>query len=347
MCECACLDACACACVCVRARARTCVHACMFVCLFFRGVCRISQASISRLGQALLMLLGTSLQEGIDSEALAALDDAQLKELGVKRMGDRTKVTCPACSPASVPFSILRCPLHCDSAELTVLAVAAQLRAKAMGIALPAPFASPPGHRPSAPQQSENGPVVGGGNIPEHLQVLKRMTAASNSPNGANGHRPRVRTTVDDLAEKISATNFVLAGAWLLKFVTLSISCYMREANAPIGVSKNILAHRQPSRSTDRLPCCHKSPHRPLSPISAPVPSGAKFSASTRRVEGRRSEFCPRGFVRWKIVSGLLETTPRLSHVTAGLVEAPRVFWTAQDSVICPWVGRSYWETRM
>jgi len=38
--------------------------------------------------------MASNLQEGIDSEALAALDDSQLKELGVKRMGDRTKVTC-------------------------------------------------------------------------------------------------------------------------------------------------------------------------------------------------------------------------------------------------------------
>ena len=36
-------------------------------------------------------------QEGIDSEALAALDDSQLKELGVKRMGDRTKVITQGC----------------------------------------------------------------------------------------------------------------------------------------------------------------------------------------------------------------------------------------------------------
>jgi len=38
--------------------------------------------------------MASNLQEGIDSEALAALDDSQLKELGVKRMGDRTKVAC-------------------------------------------------------------------------------------------------------------------------------------------------------------------------------------------------------------------------------------------------------------
>eukprot|EP00960_Hanusia_phi_P076249 768536-Hanusia_phi.AAC.9 len=31
-------------------------------------------------------------EEGIDSEALAALNEAQLKQLGVTRMGDRTKV---------------------------------------------------------------------------------------------------------------------------------------------------------------------------------------------------------------------------------------------------------------
>lgn len=90
-----------------------------------------------------------------------------------------------------------------------------------MGIALPAPFASPPGHRATAPQQQpENGSRGNGGGqqIPEHLQVLKRLSAASNSPNGApnGGQRPRVRTTVDDLAEKISATNFVLAGVLLL-----------------------------------------------------------------------------------------------------------------------------------
>lgn len=36
------------------------------------------------------------LQEGIDSEALAALGNEELKELGVLRMGDRAKVYCPA-----------------------------------------------------------------------------------------------------------------------------------------------------------------------------------------------------------------------------------------------------------
>jgi hypothetical protein len=93
-----------------------------------------------------------------------------------------------------------------------------------MGIALPAPFSSPPaGHRAPLAQQPENGGggVGGGGiggggmggSIPEHLQVLKRLSAASTSPN--NVPRPRVRTTVDDLAEKISATNFVLAGMLL------------------------------------------------------------------------------------------------------------------------------------
>ena len=87
-----------------------------------------------------------------------------------------------------------------------------------MGIALPAPFASPPGHRPNSQQPLERVGNGGGGNIPEHLQVLKRMSAASTSPNGAHGQRPRVRTTVDDLAEKISATNFVLAGGPLEKY---------------------------------------------------------------------------------------------------------------------------------
>lgn len=50
------------------------------------------------------------MQEGIDSEALAALDDVQLKELGVKRMGDRTKVislffVAPSLNPATLPPS--------------------------------------------------------------------------------------------------------------------------------------------------------------------------------------------------------------------------------------------------
>lgn len=96
-----------------------------------------------------------------------------------------------------------------------------------MGIALPAPFASPPGHRAPLAQQPENGGGGGGGgaggggsssaggNIPEHLQVLKRLSAATSPNNAQNGQRPRVRTTVDDLAEKISATNFVLAGMLL------------------------------------------------------------------------------------------------------------------------------------
>jgi hypothetical protein len=47
----------------------------------------------------------------------------------------------------------------------------------------------------------------GGQNVPEHLKVLNRISAASPPA------KLRVRSTVDDLAEKISATNFVLAGA--------------------------------------------------------------------------------------------------------------------------------------
>lgn len=41
-------------------------------------------------------------EEGIDSEALSCLTDDQLVQLGVKRMGDRTKVAClPTASPTS------------------------------------------------------------------------------------------------------------------------------------------------------------------------------------------------------------------------------------------------------
>ena len=123
-------------------------------------------------------------QEGIDSEALAALDDAQLKELGVKRMGDRTK-----------------------------------LRAKALGISLPAPFASPQPPRARGGDGKVQGDANEGTNIPEHLQVLKRLSGSSPEKMAApSGPRPRVRTTVDDLAEKISATNFVLAGGPLEKY---------------------------------------------------------------------------------------------------------------------------------
>eukprot|EP00802_Teleaulax_amphioxeia_P009429 Tamp_09445.p1 GENE.Tamp_09445~~Tamp_09445.p1 ORF type:complete len:613 (-),score=108.15 Tamp_09445:336-1919(-) len=65
----------------------------------------------------------------------------------------------------------------------------------------------------------ENG-AGGGAHIPQHLQVLQRLSAASTSPNRSppGQQRPRVRTTVDDLAEKISATNFVLAGGPLEKY---------------------------------------------------------------------------------------------------------------------------------
>jgi len=51
-----------------------------------------ASTAIRRLSLRPVLTFGTPLQEGIDSEALAALDDAQLKELGIKRMGDRTKV---------------------------------------------------------------------------------------------------------------------------------------------------------------------------------------------------------------------------------------------------------------
>ena len=37
-------------------------------------------------------IIRTFLEEGVDVEALSKLDDAQLKELGVLRMGDRAKV---------------------------------------------------------------------------------------------------------------------------------------------------------------------------------------------------------------------------------------------------------------
>ena len=108
-------------------------------------------------------IISTFREEGIDSEALAALDDSQLKELGVKRMGDRTK-----------------------------------LRAKAMGISLPDPFASPQ-RMNQPPANGELPGAVRGRGVPEHLQVLQRLSAStsppSTSPNG--GLRPRVRTTVD------------------------------------------------------------------------------------------------------------------------------------------------------
>ena len=78
-----------------------------------------------------------------------------------------------------------------------------------MGIALPAPFASSP-PRAGQPDNGMRGQGGGGGqNVPEHLKVLNRISAASPPA------KLRVRSTVDDLAEKISATNFVLAGASL------------------------------------------------------------------------------------------------------------------------------------
>ena len=52
-------------------------------------------------------------QEGIDSEALAALDDAQLKELGVKRMGDRTKVLRQECTQGGGLCARRACVLPC------------------------------------------------------------------------------------------------------------------------------------------------------------------------------------------------------------------------------------------
>ena len=100
-------------------------------------------------------------QEGIDSEALAALDDAQLKELGVKRMGDRTK-----------------------------------LRAKALGISLPAPFASPQPPRARGGDGKVQGDANEGTNIPEHLQVLKRLSGSSPEKMAApSGPRPRKPST--------------------------------------------------------------------------------------------------------------------------------------------------------
>jgi hypothetical protein len=92
-----------------------------------------------------------------------------------------------------------------------------------MGIALPAAFASPgsqgnrapaPAPAPAPAQRDNSAGGSGAGQIPQHLQVLQRLSAASTSPSGSQQgqQRPRVRTTVDDLAEKISATNFVLAG---------------------------------------------------------------------------------------------------------------------------------------
>jgi hypothetical protein len=78
-----------------------------------------------------------------------------------------------------------------------------------MGIALPAPFASSP-PRAGQPDNGMRGQGGGGGqNVPEHLKVLNRISAASPPA------KLRVRSTVDDLAEKISATNFVLAGGSL------------------------------------------------------------------------------------------------------------------------------------
>ena len=174
--------------------------------------------------------MASNFQEGIDSEALAALDDSQLKELGVKRMGDRTKVACQfslslfssrhslflAQSSPDIPFSSSIILLaHAASRKaphvsfLSNVPSCKQLRAKATGIALPAPFASSP-PRAGQPDNGMRGQGGGGGqNVPEHLKVLNRISAASPPA------KLRVRSTVDDLAEKISATNFVLAGGSL------------------------------------------------------------------------------------------------------------------------------------
>jgi hypothetical protein len=61
-------------------------------------------------GVCLMAVCGGFGQEGIDSEALAALDDSQLKELGVKRMGDRTKVITHGCPKDVLVLPDLREP---------------------------------------------------------------------------------------------------------------------------------------------------------------------------------------------------------------------------------------------
>ncbi|KAJ1471242.1 hypothetical protein T484DRAFT_1844919 [Baffinella frigidus] len=83
-------------------------------------------------------LIPTFRDEGVDSVALAGLEDGQLKELGVKRMGDRTK-----------------------------------LRAKGMGIALPKPAAASSSATPAAP--GGEGSMV---HVPEHLRVLNRLSGS-------------------------------------------------------------------------------------------------------------------------------------------------------------------------
>eukprot|EP00291_Cryptomonas_curvata_P024174 CAMPEP_0172170434 /NCGR_PEP_ID=MMETSP1050-20130122/11261_1 /TAXON_ID=233186 /ORGANISM="Cryptomonas curvata, Strain CCAP979/52" /LENGTH=227 /DNA_ID=CAMNT_0012841607 /DNA_START=101 /DNA_END=781 /DNA_ORIENTATION=+ len=115
----------------------------------------------------LMECIKTFRDEGIDSEALTGLDDAQLKELGVNRMGDRTK-----------------------------------LRAKAMGVSLTAPLLK----GAVGPEARDI--------VPEHLKVLQRMA----SPPPAARRPASQRQTIDDLASKIAATNFVLEGGPMEKY---------------------------------------------------------------------------------------------------------------------------------
>ena len=81
------------------------------------------QAAIRRLSLRPVLKFGTSLQEGIDSEALAALDDAQLKELGIKRMGDRTKVLPLLFYPSNLTRVFTASSLVHGIVELTLRAV--------------------------------------------------------------------------------------------------------------------------------------------------------------------------------------------------------------------------------
>jgi hypothetical protein len=83
--------------------------------------------------------------------------------------------------------------------------IAAQLRAKATGVALPRPVAS----TSKAATTFLVGGSASGVHVPEHLRVLNRLSGSPSKPK---------RTTVDDLADKITATNFVLAGGPLEKY---------------------------------------------------------------------------------------------------------------------------------
>eukprot|EP00281_Chroomonas_sp_CCMP1168_P014884 CAMPEP_0206212920 /NCGR_PEP_ID=MMETSP0047_2-20121206/840_1 /ASSEMBLY_ACC=CAM_ASM_000192 /TAXON_ID=195065 /ORGANISM="Chroomonas mesostigmatica_cf, Strain CCMP1168" /LENGTH=144 /DNA_ID=CAMNT_0053635023 /DNA_START=147 /DNA_END=578 /DNA_ORIENTATION=+ len=122
--------------------------------------------------------IATFREEGIDSEALVCLEDQQLQMLGVKRMGDRTK-----------------------------------LKAKANGVAVK--VASPIKDTSSSATYNRSSSARKEGPVPEHLQVLSRLSASSPQP---SGKPPGAKPAGPDIADRMSSTSFVLAGGPVEKY---------------------------------------------------------------------------------------------------------------------------------